>query len=114
MVSESYLELSEGYLQTWKWVLDNSNLPYMLPLTSGWDKTPWGGSPNPLHDNSISTPEQFSKHLKQAKKVLNENKTKTLNTVVICCWNEYGEGSYIEPTKKFGFKYLQQIRGSIK
>jgi hypothetical protein len=29
---------------------------------------------------------------------------------VICCWNEFGEGSYIEPTQKNGFSYLEKIK----
>ena len=29
---------------------------------------------------------------------------------VICCWNEFGEGSYIEPTKKDGFSYLEKVK----
>lgn len=113
-LSTSYQELSDGYAQNWKFILENSKLPYILPLTSGWDKTPWGGSSDPLHDKSSSTPEQFSDHLKQAKLLLSKNPDKTLNTVVICCWNEFGEGSYIEPTKKFGFKYLEQIKNILK
>lgn len=114
VLSKSYDELSAGYLQTWSFILKNSPLPYVIPVTSGWDKTPWGGSQDPLHDRSFSTPEQFSKHLKQARQVLINNPTKTINTIVICCWNEFGEGSYIEPTKKFGFKYLEQVKSVLK
>lgn len=113
-LSTSYQQLSDGYAQNWEFILKNSKLPYILPLTSGWDKTPWGGSSDPLHDNSSSTPEQFADHLKQAKLTISKNPDKTLNTVVVCCWNEFGEGSYIEPTKKFGFKYLEQIKNILK
>ena len=35
---------------------------------------------------------------------------KTLRTGIICCWNEYGEGSYIEPTKAFGMQYLERVK----
>ena len=31
-------------------------------------------------------------------------------TGMICCWNEFGEGSYVEPTKRDGFAYLERIR----
>lgn len=113
-LSKSYQELSEGYFQNWNFILDNSKLPYIVPITSGWDKTPWGGSSDPLHDQSSSTPEQFAEHLKQAKQLVSKNPEKSLNTVIICCWNEFGEGSYIEPTKKFGFKYLEQIKRILK
>lgn len=109
-LSSSFKELSDGYAQNWKFIIKNSRLPYIIPLTSGWDKRPWGGSPLMSHDNSTSTPESFSDHLKQAKLILASSPNKMLDRVIICCWNEFGEGSYIEPTKKFGFKYLEQIK----
>jgi hypothetical protein len=113
-LSASYRELSDGYAKNWQVILENSKIPYILPLTSGWDKTPWGGSFSPAHDNSISTPATFAEHLMDAKKLLLKSPDRTLNTVVICCWNEYGEGSYIEPTKKFGYKYLEKIKEVLK
>lgn len=108
-LSENYNELSSGYIQNWKFIINNSKLPYIIPVTSGWDKRPWGGSVISAHDNSNSTPDSFFDHLVQAKKTLAANPEKTLG-VVVCCWNEFGEGSYIEPTKKFGFEYLEKLR----
>jgi hypothetical protein len=108
--SHSYQELEDGYSETWTWMINNSKLPYMIPVTSGWDKRPWGGSPDPKHDNSESTPITFRDQLLRAKSIIDKNPQKTLKTMMICCWNEYGEGSYIEPTEKFGFDYLNQIR----
>jgi hypothetical protein len=29
---------------------------------------------------------------------------------MVCCWNEYGEGSYIEPTKMYDLEYLKRIK----
>lgn len=112
--SASYKELSDGYEQAWNSALSASKLPYLIPVTSGWDKTPWGGSESPNHDNSSSTPEQFRLHLESAKSLITSEPKKTLSTVVICCWNEYGEGSYIEPTKKYKFQYLEQIKNTFK
>lgn len=33
-----------------------------------------------------------------------------LNAVIVECWNEFGEGTYIEPTTQFGFGYLDALR----
>ncbi|MDP9902214.1 glycoside hydrolase family 99-like domain-containing protein [Variovorax ginsengisoli] len=107
--SRSYSELTDGYMQSWRWILENSSLPYFLPLSSGWDKRPWGGSTDPLHDLSISDAAEFKAHLQKGKDMLNKYNGKS-DGVVICCWNEYGEGSYIEPTKKYGFQYLEAVR----
>lgn len=109
-MSHSYKELDESYQDQWHWMLKNSDGFFIVPITSGWDKSPWGGSSDPLHDKSVSTPEEFEGHLLAAKSVLRNNSDKTHKMAVICCWNEYGEGSYIEPTKKHGFSYLQKIK----
>ncbi|MBL5902091.1 glycoside hydrolase family 99-like domain-containing protein [Serratia fonticola] len=113
-MSKNYGELTAGYKWTWEFILKNSKLPYIIPVTSGWDRRPWGGSADPEHDESYSTPDQFYNHLLDAKYMLTANPNKTIDTVIICCWNEYGEGSYIEPTKKYGFSYLEKISEVFK
>jgi hypothetical protein len=116
--SHSYAELDQDYQMQWNWILANSKLPYFVPMTAGWDRRPWGGSADdPMHDNSLSTPKGFEQHLQHAKAMLDSYPVKTRRMGVICCWNEYGEGSYIEPTKRFGFEYLQRINkvfGGVK
>ncbi|MBK7050726.1 MAG: hypothetical protein IPH54_08055 [Rhodoferax sp.] len=43
---------------------------YVVPMTSGWDKRPWGGSKDPEHDNSISTTASLRKpHLRDPNAV---------------------------------------------
>jgi hypothetical protein len=109
-ISHSYAELDEGYRDHWNWFITKSDGLYVVPMTSGWDKRPWGGSKDPLHDNSISTPAQFEAHLLAAKRFMDGNLGKTKRMGVICCWNEFGEGSFIEPTKKDGFSYLEKVK----
>jgi hypothetical protein len=111
--STNYQELTDGYQQSWRWIIDNASIPYFVPVTSGWDKRPWGGSKALNHDDSISTPQQFGAHILAAKKVINSNREKTLGHMIVCCWNEYGEGSYIEPTKKFGTEYIETLKQSL-
>lgn len=106
----SYDLFDAGYQEHWNWIVQNANLPYVIPMSSGWDKRPWGGSPDPRRDQASSTPEQFQKHLQAARALMDQNPDKTMRMGVICCWNEYGEGSYIEPTKKYGQRYLQAVK----
>jgi hypothetical protein len=105
----SYADLDVSYRDHWQWMLRNSGLPYIVPVSSGWDKRPWGGSSDPKHDNSTPTLAEFETHLLAAKTLISANEEKTKNMSVICCWNEYGEGSYIEPTKQDGFALLDVI-----
>lgn len=109
-MSHSYDELDQGYRDQWEWLLKNAAGQYIVPMSSGWDKTPWGGSKDPLHDKSVSTPAEFEAHLRAAKRAMLSFPDKTKGMGVICCWNEYGEGSYVEPTKKWGFSYLEAVK----
>jgi hypothetical protein len=104
----NYTQLLDGYKCQWTWILENSRLPFFLPITAGWDKRPWGS--NSVHDSCASTPELFMGMLKEAKAIVDRYPIKTEKTVLICAWNEYGEGSYVEPTKKWQFKYLEAVK----
>jgi len=109
-MSESFEELDQGYRTQWNWITSNSKLPYIVPMTSGWDYRPWGRGKTSPHDNSVSTPDTFEAHLRAAKAVMDAKPDKTLRMGVVCCWNEFGEGSYIEPTKRFGTQYIDRVR----
>lgn len=108
-MSHSFYELDLSYQDHWRWMRDYSGPDYIVPVTTGWDKRPWGGSSDPLHDNSSSTPDEFRNHLISAREFMLQNQNKTKNNIVVCCWNEYGEGSIVEPKKTDGFTYLEII-----
>ncbi|MDR2924691.1 MAG: glycoside hydrolase family 99-like domain-containing protein [Azoarcus sp.] len=107
--SHSFAELDRGYRMQWAWILSKSKIPYFIPMTSGWDMRPWGGSKDPLHDNSMSVPDEFEIHLRTGYDAITRNPVKTKSIGMLCCWNEYGEGSIIEPSKRYGFEYLRRI-----
>jgi hypothetical protein len=111
--SRSFAELHQSYANQWQWMIKNTTPKYIVPMTSGWDKRPWGGSSDPLHDDSRSLPVEFAQHLQAAKAFMDSNAGRTLRTGVICCWNEFGEGSFIEPTKVDGVKYLEPVRDAF-
>lgn len=112
--SRGYEELDAAYRVHWQWMVKQANAPYILPLTAGWDKRPWGGSKDPLHDQSIATPAQFRAHLQAARAVLQAHPQRTLSAAVVCCWNEFGEGSFIEPTEQAGTRLLDEIKGVFR
>lgn len=113
-LSVNYNELIAGYAESWNWFFKNSSIDYIVPVTSGWDKRPWKDEKyfDP-HDGSASDPVSFRRHLYDAFSAAIDNRKKTNGLVIVCCWNEFGEGSYIEPTKKYGFEYMSVIK-SVK
>lgn len=109
--SRSFVELDEGYRAHWDWFMREGDLPYVVPMTAGWDKRAWGGSTDPLHDDSIPTSDaEFLAHLRAGAALIAAEPAKTLGLGLLCCWNEFGEGSIVEPTKQRGTKTLELVR----
>lgn len=112
--SHSFKELDDAYAMSWNWIIGNSPVPYIVPGTAGWNRRPWGGSKDPLHDDSEASPAEFEAHLRRLRAVIDANPVKTRRTAVLCCWNEHGEGSVIEPTKEWGETRIEAIRRILK
>ena len=103
--------LVPGYRQQWEHLLAESPAPlWPLPVCGGWDSRPWHGGNNLVRFGR--TPALFRRHLLDAREVLGTRNPKSdgPNAILIEAWNEWGEGSYIEPHSEFGFGYLDAIR----
>lgn len=102
-----FAEVAANYDRLWWRPLAQAGLmPVITPISAGWDSRPWHGSRALVLANC--TPEAFEKHLADAKRFVDE--TGQPKVVLIEAWNEWGEGSYCEPHKQYGFGHLEAIR----
>jgi hypothetical protein len=87
-------------------------LPDLTAAMMGWDARPWNSSPFFWADN---TPATFRDLCRRAKAAVDAKASSGPDghTVVFCCWNEFGEGHYIEPTRGYGFAYLDALRDTF-
>jgi hypothetical protein len=63
--------------------------------------------------NSIikgNTPDVFKKYLIKIKRLTLERNAEKDRVITIEAWNEWSEGSHIEPCTRYGMGYLQAIR----
>lgn len=92
--------------------------PYFPNVTVGWDSTPrtcqtdnfrLGNYPftSVIVNNS---PEAFEDALRSAKAFADRNLPKGQRLITINSWNEWTEGSYLEPDTQHGTAYLESIR----
>ena len=108
-VKEEYFK----YLENAEEIFD---VPVFPNVSMGWDPSPRTNQDDHFGDfgypftNTISgnTPEQFYQALLEAKKRLLE--TQGPQIVTINSWNEWSEGSYLEPDTEFGYGYLEALR----
>jgi hypothetical protein len=102
-----YIEVVRKQLDLW-WMpmATRKVLPVIMPTSPGWDSRPWHGqSAFVLTDR---TPEAFEEHLRLARRCIDE--TGQPKVLLVEAWNEFGEGSYCEPHREFGFGHLDAIR----
>jgi hypothetical protein len=97
--------------------LEEYDIPYYPNVTMGWDATPRTIQNETFEQIEYpyipimegNTPGEFKKSLEMAKEILDrpsiENKILTINA-----WNEWTEGSYLEPDTINGMGYLEAIR----
>lgn len=111
-----YMDVANRYLSYAKLANTKYGVPYYPNVTMGWDPTPrmkidqphdGRGYPNTpvIVDN---TPENFLTVLHGVKSRLLEASPQN-RIVVINAWNEWGEGSYLEPDMQTGMEYLDAI-----
>lgn len=93
-------------------------VPYHLNVSIGWDSSPrcpanadWRKKRGYPFGAVIvnNTPERFRGALLRAKEVTLKRPPKE-RIITINSWNEWGEGSYLEPDTVHGMKYLEAVR----
>jgi hypothetical protein len=113
----AYDAVRDEYFAYWDRALKTFNVPYFPNITMGWDPSPRCDQRDTLdnsgypftHTIKDNTPDRFRMALLMAKNRLWDQKSgpRVLN---INCWNEWTEGSYLEPDTVNGMKYLEAVR----
>ncbi len=116
-----YNWVRDRYLEHWDRAKKEYGVPYFPNVTMGWDSSPrcdlkseWANVGYPFM-NTIgnNTPEHFRTALQMTREKLlrDPDGPRILN---INCWNEWTEGSYLEPDTQTGMKYLEAVRNVFR
>jgi hypothetical protein len=107
----------DRYFEYWSEAEKRFDVPYFPNVSMGWDSSPRAAQEDEFGDfgypftNTIggNTPERFRAALQKTKERLlaQPGGPRILN---INCWNEWTEGSYLEPDVVNGMKYLEAVR----
>ena len=81
-------------------------LPFLPNLSTGWDDRPW----NDHCWIAERTPAKFGEICRQFKQFSKESGIKR---AVLAPVNEWGEGSYAEPCREFGFGMYEAVRDNL-
>lgn len=112
-----YSDVMDEYFKYASSVGDTFGVPYYPNVTMGWDSSPRAHQDDPFENRgypfmatmSGNTPEAFRTALERARDYLAKRPAdqRILN---INCWNEWTEGSYLEPDTRNGMKYLEAVK----
>jgi hypothetical protein len=79
-------------------------------LVPGWDNTPRAGPKGiVLHD---ATPAAFGRHVEDTLTAVADRPAEE-RLVFVKSWNEWAEGNYLEPDRKFGHGFLDALRAAV-
>ena len=113
-----YTELMQRHKEIWNDFKDNAPIMHLPVVTRGWDSTPrcppeepfpfkkWSYPYSPIVVND--TPDHFETLLRDAYNHVKSDPKKPFG-ILINGWNEYTEGTYLLPEKRYQMAYLQAI-----
>lgn len=91
----------------WKKFNTDFSMTYFPNLTISWDANPrFPFKAGYIHN---SMPKKFEKYLIRAKEFVDENRI-TPKMITINAWNEWSEGSYLEPDTIWKYGYLEAVK----
>lgn len=106
----------DHYMRYWGKVETGSGIPYFPNVTMGWDPSPrtvqsdrYVNVGYPFTPTLAgNTPDRFREALELVRDRL--DRRSGARTLSINAWNEWTEGSYLEPDTEHGMAYLEAIR----
>ncbi|MEA3403732.1 MAG: glycoside hydrolase family 99-like domain-containing protein [Armatimonadota bacterium] len=101
LVAESTLP----FLQAWR---EADILPFLPAISTGWDSRPWHGDrARVVHGRTVPL---FRRICEDVRRFADDT---GLRRLALGPLNEWGEGSYIEPCREFGFGMYDVIRDTF-
>ena len=83
------------------------SMPYFPHVSVGWDTNPRRNAYDPATIVERS-PERFQAALESARQHVDQRGLHKL--ITINAWNEWSEGSNLEPDERYGFKFLEAVK----
>jgi len=113
-VQDKYFKYCDEFSKTIK-------QPYYPNVTMGWDASPRCSKKFTFRSAEYpcmaimknNTPENFLNALQVSKSWIDAAPTKN-KIITINSWNEWTEGSILEPERQYGYQYLEKIKAVFK
>lgn len=88
----------------------SNSIPFFPCILPNWDNTPRSGTNGVVFRES--SPDLFSIHLREAIGLV-ADRDLDRRIVFLKSWNEWAEGNYVEPDRRFGRAYLKVLKSEL-
>jgi len=105
-----YEAWGNGATAMWDSFDKDFSIPYFPNVTVGWDANPRFQTRTSYINNS--TPDKFAKYMQKAKSYVDSHPQQH-KLITVNAWNEWSEGSYLEPDTANGMGYLEAVKNII-
>ncbi len=102
------------YIATAEFFINRPPMPYPFFRTAmpSWDNTARRQNNGEIFLNAI--PEHYGRWLKHLAEQTRKFKFGDERMVFVNAWNEWAEGNYLEPDRKFGYQYLEATKAALE
>jgi len=107
-VQEDYVKWADKALSKWPQWSKQFEIPYFPHISIGWDNNARYVRKKGAVTKNVN-PETFKKYLLKAKAYVDAHPDQP-KLITINSWNEWVEGSYLEPDERFGMGYLEAVK----
>jgi hypothetical protein len=105
---DNYIDWGRKATEKWAEWDKIFNIPYCPQVSIGWDNNPrFPTTTQPMVKET--NPHDFQLYLQKAKDYVDAHPNQP-KLITINAWNEWAEGSMLEPEKKYRYGYLEAIR----
>ncbi len=110
-----YMQFEEAIKKHWEYTRNGLKIPFYPNATMGWDPSP-RTAPSDKYENLgypfmevcvNNTPGGFKKYLVNMREFMDKH---GIEFCTINAWNEWTEGSYLEPDTVYGMSYLGAVK----
>lgn len=106
---QDYKQWGKIAIQSWDEFSKEFTVPFFPHVSISWDNNP--RFPREVVQGRVTNanPSDFKAFLQKAKKYVDQH-PKQPRLITINAWNEWAEGSYLEPDKQHGYQYLEAVK----